>query len=121
MDMRKRNEARARLIRERDRLLADRKAHLADDKPLYEPPPSADHVDVATRASEANREHALGDRELGELREIERALRRLEETDCQLCSNCGQPIEEGRFELVPTTSSCARCASELASYIQWTS
>ena len=52
------------------------------------------------------------DREVNaELREIERALRRLDEGAYGECSECGEPINEERQRALPYTSYCIDCAS----------
>jgi RNA polymerase-binding transcription factor DksA len=45
-----------------------------------------------------------------ELREIESALRRLEEGSYGICRKCGEPIASGRLYSVPHTDCCSDCA-----------
>lgn len=53
------------------------------------------------------------DREVNmELREIERALRRIESGGFGDCTECGEPISERRLDALPYTSLCIDCASE---------
>ena len=47
-----------------------------------------------------------------ELRQIERALGRLEAGEYQQCGSCGEDIPEARLEALPTTSLCVDCAPE---------
>jgi len=47
-----------------------------------------------------------------ELRQIDRALARLEDGSYGLCANCGIDINEARLEAVPQTSLCIDCAME---------
>lgn len=46
-----------------------------------------------------------------ELRQIQRALARLEAGDYEDCSHCGQPIGEPRLQALPHTDLCITCAS----------
>jgi RNA polymerase-binding transcription factor DksA len=45
-----------------------------------------------------------------ELREIESALRRLEDGTYGICRKCGEPIAHGRLYSVPHTDCCSECA-----------
>ena len=47
-----------------------------------------------------------------ELRQIERALDRLEAGEYNQCKACGEDIPEARLEALPTTSLCVDCAAE---------
>ena len=47
-----------------------------------------------------------------ELRQIERALGRLDAGEYQQCNTCGKDIPDARLEALPTTSLCVDCASE---------
>lgn len=44
------------------------------------------------------------------LREVSRALERLEEGCYGECTRCGEPIGEARLEALPMASLCVRCA-----------
>ncbi|HLV16277.1 MAG TPA: TraR/DksA family transcriptional regulator [Pseudomonas sp.] len=44
------------------------------------------------------------------LREVSRALERLEEGSYGECTRCGEPIGEARLEALPMASLCVRCA-----------
>ena len=48
-------------------------------------------------------------REVGEIRDIERALRRVALGTYGTCVSCGQPIERERLEVYPTANRCAAC------------
>jgi len=47
-----------------------------------------------------------------ELREVESALRRLEDRTYGICRQCGQPIADGRLYAVPHTDRCNHCVAE---------
>ncbi len=45
------------------------------------------------------------------LRQIDAALKRLDEGDFGICLNCDEPIAVKRLELDPAVSTCIKCAS----------
>ena len=47
-----------------------------------------------------------------ELRQIERALLRVESGEYSHCTSCGNDIPAARLEALPTTSLCVECATE---------
>jgi len=47
-----------------------------------------------------------------ELRQISRALQRIESGEYTRCSSCGVDIPAARLEALPTTSLCVDCATE---------
>lgn len=51
------------------------------------------------------------DEAVGELRDIDAALSRLDEGTYGVCVTCGKPISEERLELLPTTTICASHAT----------
>jgi RNA polymerase-binding protein DksA len=97
---------RAELMERRERLARHTRHR---DEPL---PP-----DFAEQAVELENGETLValDREVNaELREIERALRRLEEGSYGECLDCGEPIAEPRLKALPYTSRCVACADKHA-------
>jgi DnaK suppressor protein len=48
-------------------------------------------------------------REVGEIRDIERALQRMALGTYGTCVSCGEPIERKRLEVYPTANRCAAC------------
>jgi RNA polymerase-binding protein DksA len=96
---------RADLVERRERLARHTRHR---DEPL---PP-----DFAEQAVELENGETLValDREVhAELREIERALRRLEEGGYGECTECGEPISEQRLAALPYASLCIDCATSL--------
>lgn len=54
---------------------------------------------------------ALEQEGLEELRQINKALQRLDDGDYQTCANCGESIAEQRLLAVPYTELCIKCAN----------
>lgn len=51
------------------------------------------------------------DEAMGELRDVDAALSRIDEGTYAVCVTCGKSIEEERLELLPATTVCASCAT----------
>lgn len=69
--------------------------------------------DSQERATEIENDEVLeGLDEIGrtEVRQILRALNRIENGNYGICSNCGQPISAARLAAVPSTDTCVVCA-----------
>lgn len=49
----------------------------------------------------------------GQLRDVKKALKKLEEGAYGICKYCGQPIEERRLLARPTSGSCVTCKKTL--------
>ncbi|MEQ5836720.1 TraR/DksA family transcriptional regulator [Marinobacter sp. R17] len=47
-----------------------------------------------------------------ELRQVERALRRIEEGEGDICEYCGEFINPERIKILPQTTICVECAEE---------
>ncbi len=47
-----------------------------------------------------------------EIRQIEKALARLDAGEFGICANCGEEIAENRLEALPYTDMCIDCASQ---------
>lgn len=96
---------RARLATERSRL----RAELAEG---IEAPGQMTYGSQAAAASQVfaqQRDIALRDRSLRELRLVEEALDRLDAGTFGACTNCGQAIAEGRLEAIPWAPLCIDC------------
>ena len=52
----------------------------------------------------------MNDEAVGELREISRALTRLDAGDYGICENCSEPINPARLEALPYAARCIACA-----------
>ena len=77
------------------------------------------YADIAGRVSDLE-DQSLADllvdvnlaevtRDVEEIRDIERALRRIALGTYGTCVSCGQPIERERLEITPTANRCAAC------------
>jgi len=68
-----------------------------------------DEVDSAVALETENLLNALSGMEAARLRQIEDALRRIEEGTYGYCRECGEPIEEGRLLAKPFATLCISC------------
>jgi RNA polymerase-binding transcription factor DksA len=54
----------------------------------------------------------LNDETVTELRDVNRALSRLDAGDYGICTNCGEPIDPRRLEALPYAELCIFCADQ---------
>ncbi len=69
--------------------------------------------DFAEQATQRENDDVLTSLEVdtkARLREIDRALVRIEKGEYGICLNCGEEIDEKRLQAVPYASHCIRCA-----------
>jgi len=98
--------ARARLLAERERLMAE----------LGEPIQSPGQMTYGSQAAAASqvfeqqRDLALRDRSRLELSRVEAAVRALDDGTYGTCANCGKPIAAERLEAIPWVATCIDCA-----------
>lgn len=69
-------------------------------------------ADVATETFERERDLSILDTVEGELGDVERALRRLDEGSYGTCEACGRPIDDERLEVMPATRFCVTDQTE---------
>lgn len=69
-------------------------------------------ADLGTEAFEQERDFGLAERSSAEIREIDRALVRLDEGDYGVCEKCDERISEDRLRALPFAALCARCQAE---------
>ena len=109
-------EARQRLEEERERLQSVR-AHLAndhlDEESADESAAELSHMDqhqadAGTDTFEREKEFAILGQVEGELQDVERALRRLEDGSYGRCEACAEPIADERLEALPAARFCVR-------------
>lgn len=106
------DEIRAVLERRREEL-NERRERIARHTRHRDEPLPPDFAEQAVELENGETLVAL-DREVhAELREIERALRRLEEGGYGECTECGEPISEQRLAALPYASLCIDCATSL--------
>lgn len=68
-----------------------------------------DAADTGAATFERERAQSLAINARRILRQIEDALRRIEEGVYGLCERCGRPIERDRLEAIPYTTLCVEC------------
>ncbi|PCJ41531.1 MAG: hypothetical protein COA71_08210 [SAR86 cluster bacterium] len=78
-----------------------------------EEPVSADFSEQVTEMENEEIIHALDEEGRVELKQIQRALQRLEKGEYELCSTCGKDIGQQRLEAIPETELCIACASKV--------
>jgi RNA polymerase-binding transcription factor DksA len=71
-------------------------------------------AELATETMERELDQSLVDHAVLELAEIESALARLQEGTYGLCEACGNPIAEGRLEILPAARYCVADQAKLA-------
>ncbi|MFU8816097.1 MAG: TraR/DksA family transcriptional regulator [Pseudomonadales bacterium] len=108
------DEMKAVLERRREEL-TERRERLARHTRHREEPLSADFAEQAVELENAETLVALDHEVHAELREIERALRRLGDGSFGECTGCGEPVGEPRLRAVPYASLCIACANKSAS------
>jgi RNA polymerase-binding protein DksA len=100
-------DARATLVAERDRVLAELKEN------EIEAPGQMTYGSQAAAAShvfEQQRDLALRDHNRGHLADIDAALGRLEAGTYGSCTSCGRQIPPERLEALPWTALCIDCS-----------
>ncbi len=65
--------------------------------------------DTAVATVDFERQVALQKQKMSHLAEIERSLYKLENGSYGVCDNCGEPIEQGRLEVLPYATLCVKC------------
>lgn len=94
--------------------LTERRERLARHTRHREEPLSADFAEQAVELENGETLVALDLEVHAELREIERALRRLEDGSFGDCTACGEPVGEPRLRALPYASLCIDCANKSA-------
>ncbi len=100
---------RTRLLKRREELQTRASSARADLRHETDPL-SADFAEQVTQRESDEVLGAISESAREELRQIQSALRRLEEGTYTSCAVCGAPIEEGRLQAVPYTDRCRNCA-----------
>lgn len=104
------DEIRAVLERRRSEL-QERRERIARHTRHRDEPLPPDFAEQAVELENGETLVAL-DREVNtEIREIERALRRLDEGTYGECTSCGEPISQKRLAALPFASLCIDCAN----------
>ncbi len=100
---------RAELLKRREEL-RNRASRASADLRHESDPLSADFAEQVTQRENDDVLGAISQSAQAELRQLEAALRRLEEGRYTTCSACGEPIEVERLAAVPYTDRCRACA-----------
>jgi DnaK suppressor protein len=72
-----------------------------------------DRADLALKFDQRERKIVLGTQVEKQIREIEAALKRIEEGSYGACVECGNTIAAGRLKALPYASLCIRCQEDL--------
>lgn len=72
-----------------------------------------DPGDESVAAERTDLGNAMLGRDVGEFREVEGALARINEGVYGICVECGTEIEEARLEAYPSAKRCSRCQNVL--------
>ena len=97
------------LLEEKARILAKLEKAREEQNTLRERQGVGDEVDSAVELEMENLRSALSGMEIQRLKQIEEALRRIEEGTYGYCAECGEPIEEGRLLAKPFATLCISC------------
>ena len=112
-------QARERLVSERDRLIqvrdaASRLSISATEAAALELSTVDQHpAEAATETLERELDLGVLQSVEAELREVEEALTRLDAGAYGRCEVCGQPVAEGRLEAMPATRYCVADAAKV--------
>lgn len=71
-----------------------------------------DEIDEIQGTLIASISSQLSSRDSQKLKQIENALKRIEEDNFGLCEDCEEPISEKRLEINPYFSTCITCAEQ---------
>ena len=105
------NQAEAKL-QELKQILLDRVRRLDKDVHHREEPLPADFAEQAVELENREVMEALGDDARYELRQIERALQRLQQGEYESCRLCGEAIPGARLQAIPWATLCISCAAQ---------
>jgi DnaK suppressor protein len=92
--------------------LRERVERVARDLARGRDPLPRDSADAARVVENDEVLKAIQESALGELRCIERALRRIEKGTFALCETCGGEIEKERLHAIPYATHCRACAPD---------
>lgn len=111
---------RKRLEEEQTRLSQERGDFGAEDPqspghftPVYPESGSNSEDDNAMEVAEFADDASIEARVESELRDVEQALKAIDNGTYGVCKYCGQPIDEKRLEARPASSSCISCKKVL--------
>jgi len=91
--------------------LADLTRRVGDIDSELRKPLSADFSEQAAELENQDALGAIENSELQEIRQIQVALKRIDEGTDVICANCGEPIDPKRLKALPTATRCIACAT----------
>ncbi|MGE0039214.1 MAG: TraR/DksA family transcriptional regulator [Xanthobacteraceae bacterium] len=91
--------------------LADLTRRVGDIDSELRKPLSADFSEQAAELENQDALGAIENSELQEIRQIQVALKRIDEGTYGICANCGEPIDPKRLKALPTATRCIACAT----------
>lgn len=97
---------RARLMEQRRRVIAALERGARQPSSLNR---RGDEYDAANDSSEYETRYGVAAIELTHLKEIERALRKIDEGTYGRCEHCGAQIPVGRLKVMPFAALCVQC------------
>lgn len=98
------------LLEERHRVTeAIEYLHAENAGSMDEEVPETGMADTATVTVDRELDYSLEENSSHVLREIDAALRRIEEGTFGMCQRCGRPIGEDRLEAMPYATKCIEC------------
>lgn len=101
---------RQRLLKEKDELL--RRVGQLDGELNRSEPVSADFAEQVVEQENLEVVRALDQEGKAELKNIQRALLRLDNDEYGVCVSCGGDISEERLQALPAADRCIRCAQQ---------
>jgi DnaK suppressor protein len=105
-------QSRKKLLEEKAKILRNLEKVKQEEESSRERQAVGDEVDQAVALEADKLRSALSAIEIQRLRDIDDALRRIEEGTYGYCEECGEPIEEGRLIAKPFAVLCVRCKEE---------
>lgn len=99
-----------KILLERRAELQKRVQKITDDVRHVSGPLSSDFAEQAVERENEEVLDALGEAGRIELRQISRALARIESGDYGVCISCGEDIPPSRLEVLPFSDQCVVCA-----------
>jgi DnaK suppressor protein len=102
-------------LEQRKRDLESRIKSINADVSHTNQPLSADWSEQAVERENEEVLEALGNASQRELKQIIRALQRIENGNYHICEMCDEPIPPARLALIPYTIYCTACAAQVES------
>lgn len=104
-------ELRAQLVERRDEI-HDRWRRIESDRRHQDRPLDKDLEEQSLELQNEEVLNQLDPALRGELRDILAALERMDEGEYGTCTECGDEIDVGRLEVLPSARMCIQCAEE---------